>query len=191
MRLRPYPQYKPSGIDWLGHIPKHWNVRRGRYCMRVNPRSERLRAASPDAEVSFVPMEAVGELGGLNLDATLPVAEAGAYTEFEDGDVILAKITQCFENGKGAIAAALLHGELLVQPSSTSYVSCQTWSVDFSSIPESFRYLSEIGRSSDAGGCWPEARSCNFYQGSRHPIASVMRTTRNCRLAGYSYKQDR
>ena len=26
--LRPYPTYKPSGIDWLGDIPTHWGVRR-------------------------------------------------------------------------------------------------------------------------------------------------------------------
>ena len=26
--LRPYTAYKPSGIDWLGDIPKHWDVRR-------------------------------------------------------------------------------------------------------------------------------------------------------------------
>ena len=24
----PYPAYKPSGIDWLGDIPAHWDVRR-------------------------------------------------------------------------------------------------------------------------------------------------------------------
>jgi type I restriction enzyme S subunit len=110
MSLRPYPRYKPSDIDWLGHIPEHWRVLRGRYCMRVNPRSERLRSASPEEEVSFVPMEAVGERGGLSLDATLSVSEAGTYTEFEDGDVIVAKITPCFENGKGALVTALLNG---------------------------------------------------------------------------------
>ena len=27
-RLGPCPTYKPSGIDWLGDIPDHWNVRR-------------------------------------------------------------------------------------------------------------------------------------------------------------------
>lgn len=26
--LQPYPAYKPSGIDWLGDIPAHWDVRR-------------------------------------------------------------------------------------------------------------------------------------------------------------------
>ena len=26
--LKPYPQCKPSGIDWLGEVPAHWEVRR-------------------------------------------------------------------------------------------------------------------------------------------------------------------
>ena len=27
-RFRPYPAYKDSGVEWLGEIPAHWNVRR-------------------------------------------------------------------------------------------------------------------------------------------------------------------
>ncbi|MYK56585.1 MAG: restriction endonuclease subunit S, partial [Acidimicrobiia bacterium] len=26
--LKPYPEYKYSGVDWLGDIPSHWEVRR-------------------------------------------------------------------------------------------------------------------------------------------------------------------
>ena len=26
--LKPYPSYKPSGVEWLGDIPAHWEVRR-------------------------------------------------------------------------------------------------------------------------------------------------------------------
>ncbi len=28
MPLHPYPAYKPSGVDWLGEVPQHWEVRR-------------------------------------------------------------------------------------------------------------------------------------------------------------------
>jgi type I restriction enzyme S subunit len=42
---------------------------------------------------------------------TRPLREvAGSYTYFADGDVLLAKITPCFENGKLGIAAALTNG---------------------------------------------------------------------------------
>lgn len=26
--LQPYPVYKPSGVDWLGDVPAHWEVSR-------------------------------------------------------------------------------------------------------------------------------------------------------------------
>ena len=56
-------------------------------------------------------MDAVGELGGLRLDAMRTLDEIGSgYTYFADGDVVVAKITPCFENGKGALAAGLTNG---------------------------------------------------------------------------------
>ena len=111
MKLPPYQKYKPSGIEWLGDVPEHWAVKRGRFAMDVNPRSNRLRTLRPEDEVSFVPMEAVGEYGGLTLEQTRAVADIGSgYTEFDDGDVVVAKITPCFENGKGALTAGLVNG---------------------------------------------------------------------------------
>lgn len=56
-------------------------------------------------------MEAVRQWGGLDLTATKCVAEVGyGYTYFQDGDILVAKITPCFENGKGARAQALSNG---------------------------------------------------------------------------------
>lgn len=111
MRFPTYPKYRPSGVEWLGDVPEHWGVKRGRYCMRVNPRADRLRQLGSYDEVSFVPMEAIGELGGLKLESTRVISEAGpGYTQFQDGDVVVAKITPCFENGKGALAGGLTNG---------------------------------------------------------------------------------
>ena len=28
--MNPYPAYKPSGVPWLGDVPEHWDVRRGK-----------------------------------------------------------------------------------------------------------------------------------------------------------------
>ena len=28
MKHKPYPKYKPSGIEWLGDVPEHWEVRK-------------------------------------------------------------------------------------------------------------------------------------------------------------------
>lgn len=91
-------------------LPVGWNRRRLRFDVRTNPVKSELKLPD-DTEVSFVPMDAVGELGGLRLDQTRELADVYAgYTYFADGDVCIAKITPCFENGKGAIAESLMNG---------------------------------------------------------------------------------
>lgn len=106
-----YPAYKPSGVEWLGEIPEQWNMKRLRFVTKVNPSRAEINGLPEDTQVSFVPMEAVGEYGGMRLDGTKPLAEVTTgYTYFRDGDVLVAKITPCFENGKGSIAQDLENG---------------------------------------------------------------------------------
>ena len=111
MKYASYKAYKPSDCEWLKTIPSNWSQVRGRFAMSVNPAPRKVRKLNASDEVSFVPMEAVGEWGGLSLERTKPLDEIGAgYTAFEDGDVVVAKITPCFENGKGALAEGLENG---------------------------------------------------------------------------------
>ncbi len=110
-RFRPYPDYRESGVAWLGNIPCEWSTKRLRFVARINPVKSELRGLGPEEDVSFVPMESVCEYGGLVLDQTksLESVQQG-YTYFLDGDIVVAKITPCFENGKGSIAANLTNG---------------------------------------------------------------------------------
>lgn len=90
---------------------KTWPTTRLRYVAELNPSVRADLLADQAAEVSFLPMEAIGEDGSLNLERTRPVAEVrGGYTYFEDGDVAFAKVTPCFENGKGALMRGLERG---------------------------------------------------------------------------------
>jgi len=81
-------------------------------CEIKPPKSEaRQRLASNDS-VSFVPMEDLGidQKQVVPTQTRLLADVAGSYTYFADGDVLLAKITPCFENGKLGIAANLTNG---------------------------------------------------------------------------------
>ena len=110
-RFRPYPEYKDSGVEWLGPIPTHWEVKRLKNVASVNPSKSEIGTAPPSLQVSFVPMEAVGEFGGLDLTSNRELGEvANGYTYFREGDFLVAKITPCFENGKGALARGLENG---------------------------------------------------------------------------------
>ncbi len=110
-KYQPYPAYRPSGVEWLGDVPAHWEVKRLKYVASLNPKASEVRKLAPDTEVSFLPMEAVGEYGGLDLSLTKELSDVvDGYTYFRDGDVVVAKITPCFENGKGALAGELVNG---------------------------------------------------------------------------------
>src|SRR5690554_4432174 len=40
MILKPYPEYKESGVSWIGPIPKHWEMRKFRTILSsVNKRN--------------------------------------------------------------------------------------------------------------------------------------------------------
>lgn len=81
-------------------------------CQIKPSKAEARKQLSGNESVSFVPMEDLG-IGQKTLaptqTRTLEEA-AGSYTYFADGDVLLAKITPCFENGKLGIAANLRNG---------------------------------------------------------------------------------
>lgn len=82
-----------------------------RHLVNLGPKPQR---GFPEGfEVSFAPMEAVKDgLGGLSEMDVRPAAQlaSGSYNYFENGDILLAKVTPCFENGKKALAAGLENG---------------------------------------------------------------------------------
>jgi len=81
-------------------------------CQIKPPKSEARSILAETDLVSFVPMEDLGiDQKILVPTQTKTLAEvAGSYTYFADGDVLLAKITPCFENGKLGIASNLTNG---------------------------------------------------------------------------------
>lgn len=156
MSFAKYPAYKDSGVEWLGEVPEHWEVKRLRNVATLNPSKSEVAHLPRDTEVSFLPMEAVGEDGSLNLDRLRPIAEVETgYTYFREGDVTIAKITPCFENGKGAVMRGLHHGhgfgttELIVARPSEGKVSSEYLHLLFTS--HFFRQFGE-GSMYGAGG---------------------------------------
>lgn len=101
--LRRYPDYKNSGVPWLGDIPSHWEAKRMRFFVNTNPLKSEL-GIQEGLLVSFVPMESVAVDGGLTLTTDKEISDVyKGYTYFRNDDVVMAKITPCFENGKASI----------------------------------------------------------------------------------------
>ena len=78
----------------------------------VNPRKSEVAGLSPDTLISFVPMADLNEnrIGFNPKDYKLLGQVGSSYTYFAEGDVLLAKVTPCFENGKAGIAKGLSNG---------------------------------------------------------------------------------
>lgn len=147
-----YPAYKDSGVEWLGEVPGHWDVKRLRFVAELNPSKSEAAIIDRDTLVSFLPMDAIGEDGLLRLDIEKPIGELeSGYTYFRNGDVTIAKITPCYENGKGALMKGLVNGmgfgttELIVarpkpEEVTGAYLHYLFISPDFRDIGESHMY---------------------------------------------------
>lgn len=72
----------------------------------INPKMP--RSLDDGALASFLPMAAVSEEGHIAFEEERTVSEVKrGYTYFERGDVLVAKITPCFENGKASRTTSL------------------------------------------------------------------------------------
>ena len=83
----------------------------GEICI-VNPRKSELATFPINTEVSFVPMADINENQITFVAKRQKVlGQVGdSYTYFANNDVLLAKVTPCFENGKAGIARNLENG---------------------------------------------------------------------------------
>lgn len=88
-----------------------WPPKRLRFVMRKNSERTSSPPLNGKLEVTFLPMESIGENGELDLSTTRPADEVqSGFSRFVDGDVVVAKITPCFENGKGALIRGTVTG---------------------------------------------------------------------------------
>lgn len=96
--------------QWVDTIPDHWSITQLKYVTFINPSKSEIRTLPEDMEVTFLPMELVGE-GTINTENTKQLSDVKeGFTYFAENDVLVAKITPSFENGKGAIAKGLKNG---------------------------------------------------------------------------------
>ncbi|MFW5887556.1 MAG: restriction endonuclease subunit S [Bacteriovoracia bacterium] len=75
----------------------------------VNPSKTEVNDMDENTTVSFIEMASVSEAGYISHkeDRLLKDVKKGSYRYFKEGDIIVAKITPCMENGKCAIANGL------------------------------------------------------------------------------------
>jgi len=103
-KYQPYSSYNDSNVESLGNIPSHWKLTRIKYIAQLTPRKPDV---DKGLECSFVPMEKL-KTDKLQLDEARKIDLVyDGYTYFAENDILMAKVTPCFENKNIAIAKGL------------------------------------------------------------------------------------
>ncbi|MCC6251516.1 MAG: DUF559 domain-containing protein, partial [Bacteroidia bacterium] len=103
---KPLPPIQPEEIPF--EIPENWVwCRLGEIC-EINPRNK----IDDNLDAGFIPMPMVSQLFGIK--PTYEIRKWGSikkgFTHFANNDVVVAKITPCFENSKAGIISDLPNG---------------------------------------------------------------------------------
>lgn len=84
----------------IGKIPKSWEVRRISEVFKFTSKPRQLKE---NGKIPFIPMELI-PIGELYVRDYISKDKVTSGTYIENGDLLIAKITPSFENGKQAIA---------------------------------------------------------------------------------------
>jgi type I restriction enzyme, S subunit len=108
--LNPNVKMRDSGVEWIGEVPKHWKSVRLKNTVLMNPNKSEVSLNLND-KVTFLPMEKIIEPGKVDISLEKELCEVySGYTYFRNEDLVMAKVTPCFENGNIAIVDNLVNG---------------------------------------------------------------------------------
>ena len=89
---RPYPSYRESGVEWLGELPEHWEVKRLKFLASTN--DETLKGEDPLHELAYVDISSVDLIGGIVRTEQMVFEDAPTRARrlVQDGDTIVSTV---------------------------------------------------------------------------------------------------
>ena len=93
MNLPPYPKYKPSGVEWIGDVPEHWEVKRLKYSASIND-EVLAEITDPELELSYVDIGSVHPVNGITSTEAMVFEDAPSRARriVRDGDTIVSTV---------------------------------------------------------------------------------------------------
>lgn len=89
MTLKPYPKYKPSGVEWLGEVPEHWEMKKTKSIFRLitdsAPADNNYELLSIYTDIGVKPRKDLEEKGN-------KASTTDGYWKVEIGDLIVNKL---------------------------------------------------------------------------------------------------
>ncbi|MFW5720764.1 MAG: restriction endonuclease subunit S [Bacteroidota bacterium] len=94
------PGYKKTKLGWM---PEDWDIYKLKRIAEINP--SKPKPKNENILISFIGMADISNDGKLLSSKKKLFSEVkNGFTSFKNGDILIAKITPCFENGKGILA---------------------------------------------------------------------------------------
>ena len=108
--LEPYPDYKPSGVEWLGDMPAHWGMRR----LKVNAENVVRQTRGRRHEEVYIALEHVESWTGKIRKADSDVDFDSQVKQFREGDVLFGKLRPYLAKVARPAGSGVCVGEFLV-----------------------------------------------------------------------------
>lgn len=105
-----YPRCKPSGIEWLGDVPEHWETRRLKYSADLI--NQKIDGAESD--LPYMGLEHIESWTGKRLGQNGEASSDGQANHFRRGDVLFCKLRPYLAKAYAADSEGICTGELLV-----------------------------------------------------------------------------
>lgn len=111
MRGKAYPKYKSSGVDWVGDVPMHWDVKRLKLAVQLK---DRKKEADDANLVPYVGLEHIESWTGRLHPLDEGLQPSGIASEFRTGNVLFGKLRPYLAKAWLAEFDGLCSSELLV-----------------------------------------------------------------------------
>ena len=99
---------KETGLSWLNQIPEDWQISKIKYVSTLSPICDRSEL-TPESVITYTPMEYIKNGAFINNTEQYGKVPA-SLTPYQEGDIAMAKVTPCFENGNIAVMEELSNG---------------------------------------------------------------------------------
>lgn len=105
-----YPHYRQSGIEWLGKIPAHWEVRRLKYTADL----VNVKVDGADNDLPYTGLEHIESWTGKRISPNGDTTCEGQANLYRRGDVLFGKLRPYLAKAHAADSDGICTGELLV-----------------------------------------------------------------------------
>jgi type I restriction enzyme, S subunit len=172
VKYKAYPEYKDSGVEWLGVVPEKWHVRLLKYLAN---KSDKKTEADENQPLPYIGLEHIESWTGNLLPLDPDLIPAGICNRFGPGDTLFGKLRPYLAKACNVDFAGLCSSELLVlsaQRLNRNFLLCSLLSEGFISLVDSSTYGAKMPRAN-----WEFIGSCSLPLPSfneQHAISSFL-----------------